>query len=357
MANQILMTLIAAGAILGGLDWILGNRFGLGAQWQKGLELMGPIALSMAGLLCLTPLMARFLRWSLVPLLSALAMDPGICGGLLAVDAGGYPLAMELTQDPTVGAYAGIIIASTFGCTITFVIPVGMGALSGTEREELALGVTIGLIFLPVGLITGGLMGGLPFGKLLHQSVPVFLICLALLIATVKWPSGVVRQFLRFARGIQILGATGLILGGVKHLTGWPFLEGMTPLKDAMTTIGEIGIVLLGSLPLARCLEKLLARPLGWLGRRAGLEGSSTTALLLGFVLAMPALTMLKDMDRRGRVVNGAFLVCGASALSAHLGYVLTACPDWAMPMLAAKLAGGATAATAAVLIGNRLKK
>lgn len=357
MANQILMTFIAAGAVLGGLDWILGGRLGLGAQWQKGLELMGPIALSMAGLLCLTPLMAQFLRWSLVPLLSPLGLDPGICGGILAVDAGGYPLARELAQDPSVGAYAGTIVAATFGCTITFVIPVGMGTLSGTQREELALGVTIGLIFLPVVLMTGGLMGGLPLGKLLFQSVPVFLVCLVLLVATVKWPGGVVKQFLRFARCIQILGAIGLILGAVKHLTGWPLLESMTPLKDAMTTVGEISIVLLGSLPLARCLETLLARPLGALGRRAGLESSGTTALLLGFVLAMPALTMLKDMDRRGRVVNGAFLVCGASALSAHLGYVLGACPDWAVPMLVAKLVGGAVAAVAAVVVANHFPK
>ena len=38
--NQILMIVMAAGAVLGGVDRILGNRFGLGGQFEKGFMLL-----------------------------------------------------------------------------------------------------------------------------------------------------------------------------------------------------------------------------------------------------------------------------------------------------------------------------
>ena len=45
--NRILMLLIAAGALLGGVDKIIGNRFGLGKKFDDGFLLMGSMALSM----------------------------------------------------------------------------------------------------------------------------------------------------------------------------------------------------------------------------------------------------------------------------------------------------------------------
>jgi len=46
-------------------------------------------------------------------------------------------------------------------------------------------------------------------------------------------------------------------------------------------------------------------------------------------------------MDTRGKVVNGAFLVCSASAFAAHLGFALSTEPDMVTALLAAKLLGG----------------
>ena len=57
--NQVLMIVIAVGAVLGGVDRICGNRLGLGAQFEKGFMLLGPMALSMAGMICLAPALDR----------------------------------------------------------------------------------------------------------------------------------------------------------------------------------------------------------------------------------------------------------------------------------------------------------
>ena len=56
------MLLIAAGALLGGVDKIIGNRFGFGKKFDDGFLLMGSMALSMTGIICLAPLPGLFRR-------------------------------------------------------------------------------------------------------------------------------------------------------------------------------------------------------------------------------------------------------------------------------------------------------
>ena len=52
--NQIIMWIMAVGAVLGGVDRIAGNRFGLGKRFEEGFTLLGPTALSMSGCLLYT---------------------------------------------------------------------------------------------------------------------------------------------------------------------------------------------------------------------------------------------------------------------------------------------------------------
>ena len=54
-----LMYAMALGAVLGGMDYMLGNRFGLGQRFEEAFRLLGSIALSMAGILCLGPVLSR----------------------------------------------------------------------------------------------------------------------------------------------------------------------------------------------------------------------------------------------------------------------------------------------------------
>ena len=49
--NQVLMIVIAAGAVLGGADRLCGNRLGYGDKFEEAFRLLGPMALSMAGMI------------------------------------------------------------------------------------------------------------------------------------------------------------------------------------------------------------------------------------------------------------------------------------------------------------------
>lgn len=105
-----------------------------------------------------------------------------------------------------------------------------------------------------------------------------------------------------FARIIRWLSIIGLILGAVQYISGTILLPGLVPIEDAMKVVSGIGVVLLGSLPAAELLRRILSRPLKALGRRAGLNDSSLTGLLIGFVSVTPALSMLKTWTPEGGV-------------------------------------------------------
>ena len=135
-------------------------------------------------------------------------------------------------------------------------------------------------------------------------------------------------------------------------MTGVSLPFPMTPLEEAMKTVSSIGIVMLGSLPMAELLQRILKVPLAWLGKKTGMNSASMTGLLLGVV---PAIALIRDMDRRGKIVNAAFLVSAASALAAHLGFTFGIQKEMVVPLLAVKFVGGILGGVTAYLLTEKL--
>lgn len=347
--ERAIMWIMAAGAVLGGADRILGNRLKLGERFEQGFLLMGSTALSMVGILCLSPLLTSALQKGAAPVCGALGLDPGIFGGILAIDMGGYPLARDLARDPRVGRYAGVLVAAILGCTVTFTIPVGMGMLGAEDRPDFAKGILFGLIAMPAALAAGGLMCGLTLWETVWNSLPILILSALLLLGIWRRTDGMIRGFGVFARCIQILTTVGLVLGAAAYMTGVEWIPGLAPIEEAMEVVASIGIVMLGSLPVAELLQRALRRPLAWIGQRTGLNSASVAGLLIGMVSVLPAIVLVKDMDRRGKVVNAAFMVCAASAFAAHLGFVAGVDSAMIVPLLATKLLGGLLGAVIAL--------
>ena len=109
--------------------------------------------------------------------------------------------------------------------------------------------------------------------------------------------------------------------------------------------------MLLGSLPFAEILRRLLKRPIQILGQKTGLNDFSVAGFLMGIISPVPVFTLMKDMDARGKVANAAFLVCGASALAAHMGFTFDVARDFVPQMLLTKLIGGVAGAACALLL------
>ncbi|MBE5761807.1 MAG: ethanolamine utilization protein EutH [Clostridiales bacterium] len=354
--QTVIMWIMAAGALIGGVDRIFGNKPKLGEKFEEGFHLLGPIALSQAGMLCIEPILSGNLSKVITPVYTMLGLDPGMFGSILPLDMGGFPMAKSMAADPLIGAYSGIVVAAIFGCTIIFTVPVGMGMLAGMneERNDFARGMLFGLIAMPIALVIGGLISGLGLITTLWQLLPVLLLSVLLLFGIWKKTDFTIKAFTVFAEGIKILITIGLILGAVHHLTGLEILPGLLPLQDAMAVVSSIGIVLLGSLPVAEIMQRLLKTPFKVIGKKIGLNPVSMAGLIISPVSVLPTIAMMKDMDKRGRIANAAAAVCSASAIAAHLGFTASQEPSMLAPMLISKLLGGLIGASIAIYVTRK---
>ena len=66
-AHEILIAVMAVFAVLGALDRIIGNKFGLGQEFENGILAMGSLAMAMIGIISLAPVLAAVLKPVIVP--------------------------------------------------------------------------------------------------------------------------------------------------------------------------------------------------------------------------------------------------------------------------------------------------
>ena len=351
--NRIIMSIFALGAIVGGIDFIFGSKHEYGKQFESAIKMMAPSAFNMVGIVCLTPSIALVLKRVIAPLFEMLGIDPAMAGGVLALDMGGYPLAMELASERVIGRYSGILVGCIFGCTLVFVIPFGMGVIRKETQKDFIQGIIIGLIAMPAGLIAGGCVMGVNIVHLLFQTLPVIICSLLLILGLIKLPDKMVRFFQIFAEGLKYLIRFGLVIAAVFYLLDFN-TQYLYSITDGMGIVVNITLVLLGSLPFASILQKLLAKPLKALGKTFHIQEKGCLALLIALVSSVPVFTMLDDMDRRSCIVVSAFTIDAAAILGAHLAY--TAANDSFMtgPLLVCKAFAGIVAVIIALVYSNK---
>ncbi len=340
--------------LLGGLDECLGNRFGLGEGFREGFMTMGSLALVMVGVNTVAPLIADGLAGALAPAFGWIGADPAMfAGSFLANDSGGYALAMNLCVDARVGGYAGAVAASMMGVTFSFTIPFSFSAVKGKEaRRSLSRGLLIGIATMPAGCLVGGLLSGISGMRLICNLLPMLLLSAILFAGLLLFPEGSVRVMSAFGRLLGVFLILTLILAVIDHQTGASLFGGrLTPFSESLSIIGDIAIVLAGAFPLLKLLQKLLKKPLARLGMWIGVNEVSVVGIVTTSVKSIPTFGLMDQMDERGRVLNAAFAVSASFALGDHLGFTVGACPDFLLPMLAGKLAGGLCALGLALLL------
>ena len=195
-AHEILIAVMAGFAVLGAIDRIIGSRFGLGEKFEEGILAMGSLALAMVGIIAIAPVLANLLKPVVVPVYGFLGADPAMFAGtILACDMGAGPLANALTEDAQAAALGGVLCGSMLGATIVFSIPVALGILKEEDRPALAKGVLAGLVTIPIGLLVGGLVAGIPVVKVLRNLVPIVLIAALIAIGLWKWEKAMIKGF------------------------------------------------------------------------------------------------------------------------------------------------------------------
>jgi len=350
--HEILIWIMAAFALLGAADRIFGNRWGLGREFEEGMQSMGSLALAMVGIVCLAPVLANLLKPLVVPVYSLLGADPAMFAGtILACDMGGGALAMEMTEDPQAAMLGGVITGSMLGATIVFTIPVAMGILREKDRPAMAKGILCGIVTIPVGVLVGGLVAGFPAGMVLRNLVPIVIIGLLIVLGLWKAEQAMVKGFEIFGKFVVILVTVGLVCAVVEALTGFAIIPGLAPISEGFQTVGTIAIVLAGAFPLVFVITKLLRRPLMAAGKWLGINDAAAAGLIASLANSIATFGLVKDMNERGKVINIAFAVSAAFVFGDHLGFTAGFAPEMLMPMIAGKLAGGVSAVAVAMLL------
>ena len=342
--------IMAVFAVLGAADRILGNRFGLGKEFEEGILAMGSLAIAMIGVITLAPVLAALLKPIVVPVFGLLGADPAMFAGtILACDMGGAVLAQEMAADPQAGVLGGLLAGSMLGATIVFTIPVAMGILEKEDRPYLAKGVLAGIVTVPIGILVGGITAGFPILMILRNLLPIVLI--AALIAFGLWRAekAMIRGFGIFGKGVTAVITAGLAAAIFERLTGIALIPGMAPIEEGFATVGEIAIVLAGAFPLVAFLTRLLRKPLMGLGKLLGINDAAAAGLVASLANSIATFGLVKDMDDRGKVVNIAFAVSAAFVFGDHMGFTAGFAPEMLVSVIVGKLVGGISAVAVAL--------
>ena len=355
--NQIILTVMAIFAVVGGLDYIFGKKLGLGEHFEGGIQALGTLMLSMAGLLILTPPLAKILGPVVSPVFNSLGADPAMFAGIFfGIDMGAAPLAYEMAADPQAAGLGGMITSAMLGATIVFTIPVGLGIVKPADRPYLAKGILIGMITIPLGVVVGGLAAGYGIHMVLINTLPIAVFSLLIVFGMWKFEGVMIKGFVWFGRFIIAVSIIGLLIGLLEYLIGWKLLQDTMPMTEVFEIVGNIGLMLAGAFPLVHLITKLLRKPLIAFGNRLGFNEESSSGLLVSLANCIPMMTMISEMDDRGKTINFAFAVAGGYMFGDHLGFVAGYQPDLMIPMIVGKFAAGITAVILACFVTRNRK-
>lgn len=354
-AHEILIAVMAVFAVLGAIDRIGGNKFGIGKEFEDGILAMGSLAIAMIGVITLAPVLAAILKPVVVPVFGLLGADPAMFAGtILACDMGGGALAVEMTTNADAALLGGVLTGSMLGATIVFTIPVAMGILEEEDRPAMAKGILCGIVTIPIGVLVGGLVAGFDIGMVLRNLIPIVLIAALIALGLWKAEKAMIKGFAAFGKGVVAVITVGLAAAIVEALTGIALIPGMAPITEGFLTVGSIAIVLAGAFPLVFVLTRLLRRPLMKLGKWLGVNDVAAAGLVASLANSIATFGMVREMDKRGKIVNIAFAVSAAFVFGDHLGFTAGFAPEMMGAMIAGKLAGGISAVVVALWLTRK---
>lgn len=353
MLNDIILMVMCAFMVLGALDYyILNHRLALGWRFYEAFMMMGPLALSMVGIISLAPVLSRWLAPVVTPLFQAAGADPSMFASmLLAIDMGAYPLAESLAADKEAAVFSWALLGTMMGPTLVFTIPVALTVVAKKDHPFFAKGILAGMVTIPIGCFIGGWTAGYEPGWMLRNLLPAMI--LSLFIAAGLWlfTALTIRLFSYFGKAVEIIIISGLALIIIETLTGITVLPGMAPLSEGMLIVGKITVTLAGAYPLVAFISRHGEKVLTRAGRRLGMNAVSMTGFIASLAHHLPMLAVMKDMDDRGKTINAAFAVSGAFVFGSHFAFVAGVQPDMILPVIVGKLSAGILAVSLALIL------
>ena len=342
---NIITVVVIVFSLLGALDRIIGGRFGLGKEFEKGFGLLGAMALSMIGMIVITPWLASVLEPVFSFVWKYLHIDPSVVPAMLfANDMGGAPLAAQIAVNEQIGGFNALIVSSMMGVTISFTIPFALGIVKFEQHKELFLGVLCGIVAIPLGCFVSGLMLRIPLGALLIDLLPLLIFAGILTFGLLKYPDACIKIFSGFAVLIRGLITVGLVIGMIHFLTGKELISPISTLEEGAMVCVNASVVLAGAFPFMWIVSKLLKKPLCYIGDKMGINEVSALGFASTLVSSAPTYGLMYKMDEKGAILNSAFSVSAAFVFGGHLAFTMAFDQDYISAMMVGKLVAGVLA-------------
>ncbi len=355
--GDILSIIMAVFAVMGALDKITGNHLKLGTEFEKGIETMGALSLSMLGMMTISPALADLLLPIITPVSSALGFDPSLIAGVVfANDMGGAALSDSIALNPLLGAFHGLFVAATMGATVSFTIPVALSSVDKKHHNDMLLGLLCGIITIPVGCIVSGILMKISIKALIFNILPILIFSFIIAFCLLKFPKACIKVFSVIGKFIVILVTLGLALGIFQYLTGVTIIRNTAPIMESASTVVHICFVLAGTFPLIAIISRLLKKPLNALGKKMELDDTSVLGLISTLANSIATINTINKMNRKGIIVNMAFAVSAAFVFGDHLAFTLSYNPSQIIPVIMGKLAAGISAVVVASAVSKKVK-
>lgn len=353
---QIVTYIMLAFAVFGAVDRIIGNKIGVGEEFEKGAKLLGAMFLSMTGMLVLAPVISSALTGvaDLFPDFLDFSIIPSI---LIANDMGAVAISSALANSPAMGLFNGLVVASMTGATISFSLPYALETVDKKHHKNMIFGFLCGIVTVPVGCVVAGLMLALPIGDLLLNLVPLIVISGLLAFFIIKFERATVKVFKYFGIFIKAVITIGLVVGIITFLTDFTIIEGVADFIESNKVIINSACFMMGAFPLLWLIKKMVNKPMRVLGKKLGINETSTFGLLActgSFVLQS---AMFDEMDDKGVVLNSAFAVSSAFVFVGHLAFTMVINSDYLPAVIVGKLLSGACAVALSYILLKRKEK
>ena len=372
--NSVIMMIMMIFMLVGAIDKICGNKLGYGEKFEEGFNAMGPLAMSMAGVVAAAPVLSMLLGPILKPIYGIFGASPAMFATtLLACDMGGYPLAMQLAEgDVAIGNFAGLILGTMMGPTIVFTIPVALGIIKKEDRGYLGAGVLAGLITVPIGCIVGGLMMNtlapeyhLNAITIIQNLIPVIIIAALIVLGLWFAPGPMINGFNKFGTGVTIVITALTAIAVFEQITGIMFpvfhimvenpADGSRGLDSGLLTCGQIAIVLIGAFPMVEWITRTFGKPLEKIGAALGMNEQGSAGMVANLANNIAMFNIMGEMNPKGKLLNVAFAVSAAFVFGDHLGFTAGNNPDMIFPVIVGKLVAGVTAIIVANILAPKL--
>lgn len=349
---NILTIVILVFSMLGIVDKLLGNKLGLGAEFERGFKLFAPMVFSMLGMLVIAPAIGVWLTPFFDWFYSVFKIDPSVIpASLFANDMGGMTLAQSICKSETIGNFNAFVVSSMLGCVVSFTIPFAIGIVKKEQHKELFFGFLCGITTVPIGCFVGGLLCGIGAWELFICLLPLIVFSVVLGTVLILFTNFCIKAFVVFGHIIRWVAMIGLACAVFTFLTKISIYEHFDTFENAAFICVNACVTLSGALPLMFVVSKLLNKPLSKVGSKIGIDSISAFSFLSTLVTNATTFSLMEKMNKKGVVLNSAFAVSAAFVFGSHLAFTMAFNADYIVPVIVGKLVSGVAAVVLAMLI------